>query len=151
MNTTFIANKMVKSPYVITANQTLRDAWDYMKACNIRHLPVYRDNAIVGIISERDLKAAMSLDKSDRLYVEDIMKTDLYLVPQITPLRKVVQYMADNKIGSALVVDPKDTLIGIFTTIDALYLLADLLEETELDDRILNETDYWPRGVSDSL
>ncbi len=148
MKTSFISQQMVKSPYVITADQVVSEAWNYMRECDIRHLPVYKKEKIVGIVSDRDLRAALATTGKYQLLVEDIMKTDVYLVPRMTPVRKVVQYMADNKLGSALIVDANENLIGIFTTTDALYMLADMLEEAEQSDLILDDSDYWPRGLS---
>jgi hypothetical protein len=43
-----------------------------------------------------------------------------YLVSPSTPLDEVVAAMAENRYGSALVVDERNRLVGIFTTVDAL-------------------------------
>jgi acetoin utilization protein AcuB len=146
-----IAQEVVKSPYVIHAHQDITEAWDYMKKCQIRHLPVYRGDEIVGIISDRDLRSVTALKSKYKLLVEDVMKTDVYLVERHTPIRKVAQYMADHKIGSALIVDQKEHLIGIFTTSDALYLLAHILEDSERSGLVLSDEDYWPRGFLESV
>jgi acetoin utilization protein AcuB len=42
-----------------------------------------------------------------------------YAVAPTTPLEEVVGAMADNRYGSALVID-RGKLVGVFTTVDAL-------------------------------
>ncbi|MBX2993670.1 MAG: CBS domain-containing protein [Bdellovibrionaceae bacterium] len=136
-----LATSMVKSPYIADADMDLNDALDYMRECNIRHLPIVESDKLVGIVSERDLKEALALDKSEDLSLRDIMKSEVYTVSAYDSLKDVVRDMAESKYGSAIVVNRKREVQGIFTTIDALRILADLLDKEQLNELVSVE-DY---------
>ena len=53
---------------------------------------------------------------------------DPYRVAPDTPAAQVLRHMADNHIGSALIVDD-GLLVGIFTSTDACRVLADYLDK----------------------
>lgn len=120
---------MVKSPFVIEPGASVREALELMRELEIRHLPVVEDDELKGLVSERDLQAAQA--KSRNIPVSELMKTELYAVGPDASLAEVVGMMADQKLGSALVVSPSDEVLGIFTTIDALRLLHEMLTEEE--------------------
>lgn len=124
---------MVKSPYVIEPGASVKEAYDLMRELEIRHLPVVENGELKGLVSERDLHPE---GKTTR--ISAVMKTDLYAVAPDAPLSEVVGAMLDRKLGSALVVSPDKEVIGIFTTIDALGILYEMLdqdgEELTLDD-----------------
>jgi acetoin utilization protein AcuB len=56
--------------------------------------------------------------------VEDAISTELYKVATDTPLKEVLQTMAERGVGSCLVVDGAK-LLGIYTSSDAVRMLAD--------------------------
>ncbi len=124
-----IGQEMIKYPYVTTSNRPIEEALIYMKDCNIRHLPVVDQSGLIGIVSERDILSYRGLNKSDELTVGDIMCKKPYVTSPQEPLTKVLQIMATEQMGSALVVDGKRQLVGIFTTTDALLLLAKIIDD----------------------
>lgn len=136
-----LATSMVKSPYIADADMDLSDALDYMRECNIRHLPIVESDKLIGLVSERDLKEALALDKSEALSLRDIMKSEVYTVSAYDSLKDVVTDMAESKYGSAIVVNRKREVQGIFTTIDALRILADLLDKEQFNELVSVE-DY---------
>lgn len=125
-----IADRMTKMPHSIGTEQTLSTAHDVMRSHDIRHLPVLHGGKLIGVVSERDLHLVETLHDVDasRVRVEEAMTQDVYAVPPKTPLRQVVFEMASRKLGSAVVVDGTK-VVGIFTTIDALESLAELLSD----------------------
>lgn len=52
--------------------------------------------------------------------VSDLMTTDVIKVKPETPLTEVVRLMLDNEIGSVVVVNEKDVLLGIITERDLI-------------------------------
>ena len=56
------------------------------------------------------------------------MTMDVYVAAPSTPLADAVLVMAENKYGSVVVVDGAK-IVGVFTTIDALNALTQLLAE----------------------
>lgn len=131
-----VGTYMVKGPYVCEPAQSVQDALEFMIECEIRHLPVVDEGRLVGIVSDRDLRAAAALPQAKKLLVEDVMKQDVFFATKEASLKEVVQEMRDRKLGSTVIVNSDREAIGIFTATDALGVLADLLE----NDR--SERDY---------
>ena len=118
---------MVKSPFVIEPTALAREALETMRDLEIRHLPVVEEGALVGLVSERDLTAAVAKIPSTK--ISQVMRTELYTVPPTAILTDVIGKMIDEKIGSALVVSEDAEVLGIFTTIDALRILFEMLDQ----------------------
>jgi len=127
MNLAQIAIQDVMSPLPITINaeQNLKFALERMQEHNIRHLPVLKGGKILGLLSERDIRFLESYEKVDasELIIEDAFTEGAYTVAPQTKLVEVCADMAAKKYSSALVVN-KGELIGIFTWIDALEVIA---------------------------
>lgn len=124
-----IKKYMTSMPHSIGSDQTLDIANSLMKEHQIRHLPVLTAGKITGMISDRDLKLALSIRGvvATRTKVEDIATSDVFFVKPDSRLDDVVKTMSEKKIGSAVVVD-NHHLVGIFTTTDALNALDELLQ-----------------------
>ena len=119
---------MTPSPCKIARNQPLSIAQRLMRGKGIRHLPVLDGDQVVGILSERDILLVESfpgVNPTD-LRVEEAMAPGPYQVTPDASLAEVVATLLERRIGSAIIVD-NDQVIGVFTTVDALRALADLL------------------------
>jgi acetoin utilization protein AcuB len=83
----------------------------------------------VGLLSQRDLLLveAMPGVNPTEVRVEEAMVQDVFTVPRDAPIGEIVETMLTKKLGSA-VVDDDGRVIGVFTTIDALRALHELLE-----------------------
>jgi CBS domain-containing protein len=93
---------------------------------------VQKGGALVGILSDRDLKLARSFPGASELVVDDVMTPDPYVVELDTPLDEVAFVMAQHKYGCAVVVDTFGRhAVGIFTANDALKCLGETLRERE--------------------
>jgi acetoin utilization protein AcuB len=119
---------MAPSPYTIEHTACLAKALAEMTSHQIRHLPVMRDEAVIGVISQRDITVANCVDgcDMDSVAVSEVMTDDLYSVEIGTNVKEVALNMYARKIGSAVVTDG-GKLVGVFTTVDALHALATLL------------------------
>jgi acetoin utilization protein AcuB len=81
------------------------------------------------MISDGDLYRAEAVNGANvsTLSVESIMTPKPYTVSPEAPIDEVVQEMAGNKLGSAVVVD-NGRVVGLFTATDALSAFAELLQ-----------------------
>jgi len=81
---------------------------------------------LVGLVSERDLDVVGALPGSRQLAVEDAMVPDVYVISEDASLAKVAADMARLKVGSAVVLKGEQ-VVGVFTAVDGLRALAELL------------------------
>ena len=123
---------MTPFPHHIDAHATLAAAAAIMEERDIRHLPVFDNGDIVGILSERDIERAKipghSLREESELRVGDLCTQRPYFVDVSDPLDRVLDTLVEKRIGSALVLKEGD-LVGVFTSVDACELLARMLRE----------------------
>jgi len=119
---------MTTNPYSIERNQPLAEAHRIMRTHGIRHLPVMDAGQLVGILSDRDLHLVETLRDVDpeQVPVEDAMALDVFTVDPDAQLDEVAEQMASQKYGSAVVMQ-NSKVVGIFTTINALTALSELL------------------------
>lgn len=124
-----IARYMTPHPHSIGTDQPLQKALEMMREFHIRHLPVLENSQLNGIISDRDIKFAMSLKGIDikTTLIRDIAHEDVYVANADTPLNSVINEMINKKLGSAVILD-NNKVVGIFTSHDALKSFQELLE-----------------------
>lgn len=117
---------MTPSPLTIGSDQPLSVAHRLMREHGIRHLPVLEDGKLVGLVSQRDLYFIETLRDvdPDKVTVAEAMTTETYVVTPRTHLETVAREMAQQRIGSAVVVDEQGKVVGVFTTTDALRALT---------------------------
>lgn len=122
---------MTPFPYSIDIDAPLSEARAFMRRRRIRHLPVTAQRAIVGLVTDRDIKLVLGPDfaypPEKELTVRDVCVENPYIVPASTPVAVVAATMARRHIGSALITK-RESLVGIFTSTDACRALAELLE-----------------------
>ena len=120
---------MTLQPWTIRKDAKMSQAHQLMREHRIRHLPVLEAGKLVGIVSERDLHLIETLPDChpDEVTVEEAMTVDVYTVTSDDPVVVVVEKMATHKYGSAVVMNPRGGVEGIFTTVDALQVLGEVL------------------------
>ena len=129
---------MTPFPYSIDVDAPLKDAHKLMHEHHFRHLPVTLAGAIVGVLTDRDIKLVLGPDfdypNESELTVRDAYVERPCVVSASTPVATVARTMAENHIGSAIVTK-NDKLVGIFTVTDACRALAEVLgDHGELSD-----------------
>lgn len=105
--------------------ESLLSIYEKMEQGGVRHVPIFQSDRLVGIITDRDLRNfSLCLDSIE---VQKVMAQDVYQVVCGTPLRDVVFDMSERKLGSAIVYDQENCEYSIFTSIDALNALNEIL------------------------
>jgi len=123
-----ISKYMTTTPRTVAGNITLAAAGRLMLEHGIRHLPVVDDGVLLGVITERDIRYVESFAfvQPDSVPIRGAMTEKPYTVAPETPLDEVVSTMAEQKYGSAIVVQ-NGHVVGVFTTVDACRALSELL------------------------
>jgi acetoin utilization protein AcuB len=123
-----VRDYMTKDPLTVESKTTLADAQHLMREKHIRHLPVVDGGKLVGVVSDRDLNFTESMHEVDpaTVTVDASMSPEPFTVAPDTSLEKVADTMAKNKYGSVMVLEG-DKLVGVFTTVDGMRALADVL------------------------
>ncbi|HEX8106523.1 MAG TPA: CBS domain-containing protein [Kofleriaceae bacterium] len=129
-----VSHVMTAQPWTIERDATLRDAHALMQAHQIRHLPVLEGGRLVGLVTDRDLRLLEATTPVDAATtpVDRAMTDRPFIVTSDTALDEVVSIMSDHKYGSAIVVG-RDGVEGIFTSVDACRVLAELLQREQIE------------------
>ncbi len=93
----------------------------------VRHVPIIENDQAIGVVSERDIKNLNNKEWASELTADDVMVHNPYTVSSGTLLKEVVYEMSTHKLGSALVNDKHGKVYGIFTSVDALNALIEIL------------------------
>jgi predicted transcriptional regulator len=124
-----IGSVMTRSPLAVSIDAAVRVAEDMMIDNEVRHLPVTDSEALVGMLSDRDIAFSSNVSESDladRLRVRDVCSLDVYAVPPEEPLDAVLSEMARRHLGSAVVTE-HGKIAGVFTVTDACRYFAEYL------------------------
>lgn len=114
-----VSDLMTTNLITVNLNETLAEAHAEMELGVVRHLPVVDDRGrLVGVVSDRDLLGVASSRKPRR--VVDVMTRHVVTTQPDAPASEAASMMLDHKIGSVLVVDEQDTLVGMVTQTDYL-------------------------------
>ena len=135
MGATKVGRYMTSAPVTVLPKMTVSEALDIMEAHVVRHSPVVSEEGeIMGLLSEREVVKYKAFLDTRAIRVREIMAPHPYCVKQGTPLKEVLLAMESKRFGSAIVTSQLGEIMGIFTTTDALRILAELLgneSETE--------------------
>lgn len=123
---------MTAFPYSVSLEASFDEASELMGHHNVRHLPVTKDQQVVGVITDRDMTSAMHVRSKSKgrseLSVKDLYMADPYIVGLDEPLDRILLTMAERHIGSAIVTRG-GKLVGIFTAVDACRSYGEYLRE----------------------
>lgn len=132
-----VKNWMSKQVVTIDVEDSMSRALSVIKEHKVRMLPVVRKGALVGVISDTDLKRASAsdattLDVHEMLYllskikIKDIMTKDPITVPPDYTIEETAELLLKNRISGAPVVDNNGHLVGIITRHDLFKVLIAL-------------------------
>lgn len=118
---------MSRLPAEVDRREPLSAVVQKMREQNCHHIPVMDGSHLYGILSHDDLHELALMDRSrtQPLVAGDVCTRDLLTVEPMAPIAAVAREMIERKVNSALVTDG-DVLVGIFTSTDALRLIAEL-------------------------
>jgi Predicted transcriptional regulator, contains C-terminal CBS domains len=135
-----VVDVMTKNPLVMTPDETMGQADELMVENRIRQLPVVDKGALLGIITDRDVRSFLAQSslvepeeraKALRTRVRDIMTAEPLTLSPEDDLRDAVELLIEDKIGGIPVVDEAEGLVGIVTYVDVLRCFLNRLEEEQ--------------------
>jgi IMP dehydrogenase len=109
---------IVRDPFTVTPDMTVRDVLEITRQHRISGLPVMRGKQVVGIVTNRDLRFETRLDEP----VSSIMtpRERLVTVREGAPLEEAKQLMHKHRLERVLVIDDGFELRGLITVKDIL-------------------------------
>jgi acetoin utilization protein AcuB len=130
---------MTPNPYAMSVTSTVRQLLRSLSEADVRHLPIVDDGALVGIISDRDLRGIRSVveDALERpgtarealgQPASSVMTSDVITVHPESDVSEAIDLMIEHRVGALPVVEPDSTkLVGIVSYVDALRVARDLV------------------------
>jgi acetoin utilization protein AcuB len=130
---------MTREPYVASARDSIRSVLAKLAEADVRHLPITEDGALVGIVSDRDLKEAVpsTIEALERPAdsagilarpISELMSTDVISVSPEDELVEAIDLMIEHRVGAIPVVEERtEELVGIVSYVDALRAARSLL------------------------
>jgi len=115
-------NGMILDPITLDKNALIADALALMKEYKIGGIPVVdKDNYLVGIVTNRDLRFEKRLSKP----ISDVMTTEnLITTTEGTDFEKAADILQEYKIEKLPVVDADKRLVGLITYKDIIKIKA---------------------------
>ncbi|HVY31945.1 MAG TPA: CBS domain-containing protein [Polyangiaceae bacterium] len=134
-----ISEIMSTAPFAVASTASVRHAINIMNEGDIRHVPVIEDGALVGILSDRDMRSLLPtfLERFDapqlaeRILsqpVSSVMSTDVLAVCPEDDVGEAIDLLIENRVGALPVIElGSRKLLGIVSYVDALRAARDLL------------------------
>lgn len=132
----FVADWMTRKVITVGPDESVSHAMHLMKDNGIKHLPVVKDGKLLGVISDRDIKAftpskATALDVYEINYllakatVKDAMGRQLNTTRPDEPVEAAALQMLERNVGCLPVLEG-DVLVGIISDRDIFRALVDI-------------------------
>jgi len=130
---------MTPDPFTLTEDDRVKTAVQHLLRAGIRHVPILRDGALVGIVTDRDLRRALPSVEAgaspakyqafmERTTLKQVMRSDPVTCTPDTDIADAVRIFVERKLGAIPVVDDGE-LVAILTQIDILRAFLSVLEE----------------------
>jgi CBS domain-containing protein len=130
---------MTSDPYASPVTITVRQALHALGEADVRHLPIVEKGALVGIVSDRDLRTVIpsaldAFEHPDQVRgilaqpIASVMNTDVLYVHPESEVAEAIDLMLEHKVGALPVVEPDSLkLVGIVSYVDILRAASELL------------------------
>lgn len=123
-----VGNRMTKNPITVAPDEHLSNAREKMTAGRFRRVPVVSGGELVGIVTDRDLRARAG--QLDRVKVDAVMNERLITITPASTVEEAATLMLKHQIGGLPVID-KGKLIGVITASDVLKAFLDVMGASE--------------------
>jgi acetoin utilization protein AcuB len=132
-----VRNWMNPTILSIDAKTSMAEAINLMKENQIKTLPVFDHEALVGVLTDRDLKRASASDATlleihellhllTRIKVRDIMSRNPITIPENYTVEEAAEILRDHHISGAPVMDAQGRMVGMISQNDLFNALMSL-------------------------
>jgi acetoin utilization protein AcuB len=155
----YVSDWMTKKVFTVNPDDSISDAIGLMKEEAIKHLPVQKNEKLIGIFSDRDIKEycpskATALDIYELNYllaktkVKEMMKSKVITTVPDTPVEEAAMTMLDHGIGCLPVVE-HGKLVGIISDRDIYRALVDITGVRHGGHRVYATIEDRPGSIKD--
>jgi CBS domain-containing protein len=136
-----VVDLMTLDPLTITTAETVGKADELMAENNIRQIPVVNGRELLGIVTDRDIRAFLSealvgepkaRERALGTAVGDIMTTEPLSIAPDDDLKDAVEMLIEQKFGAIPVVDEAEGVVGIVSYVDVLRNYLERLQEESI-------------------
>jgi acetoin utilization protein AcuB len=150
------------NPTVISteAQASMEEALHLMKENQIKTLPVFDRETLVGVLTDRDLKRASASDATllevhellhllSRIKVRDIMSRNPITIPDTYTVEEAAEVLRDHHISGAPVMDAKGRMVGMISQNDLFNALMSLTGVKRRGIHLAFEVEDRPGSIKD--
>jgi acetoin utilization protein AcuB len=128
---------MARRVFTTHPGAVLLDAYEIMQDHRVRHVPVVEDGKLIGIVSDRDVRSALPSRQRLRegtaslggallgTRISEVMTLMPFTTTPGASIREAAQLMCRQRVGALPVVDEAGRLVGIISSKDVLWAIAD--------------------------
>ena len=128
---------MTVDPQTVSATTPVMEAMQRLRDGGFRRLPVVRDDRLVGIVTDRDLKEATPSKATtlsiyelnyllSKLLVKDVMVAAVITVKPDDPIERAALLMEEHRVSGLPVIE-EEKIVGILTITDLLEAFVSVL------------------------
>lgn len=154
-----VGKRMTRNPITIPPDVSIAEAMEWMRREKVRRFPVVdKKGKLMGIVTREDLlhaspSSVTSLNMWEVSYllsqvkVKEVMTKDVITITEDVPIEEASRIMADNKIGSLLVMRD-GMVVGIITESDLFKTFLELFGAREKGIRVTLLAPYYKGSLA---
>jgi acetoin utilization protein AcuB len=146
----FVAKRMTPNPVTVPSTMSVSEATNIIKNGNFRRVPVVDNGKLVGIVTDRDLRAAAPSQATSlsvheinyllaKLQVGEIMTKAVITIGVEATIEEAALLMYTHRIGGLVVVGKTGAVAGIITETDIFKCFVDVMGLAEGRTRLTLE------------
>lgn len=130
-----VRDSMTRDVVTLGPEASVAQAWEIVRGRGVRHIPIVEDGRLVGLVSDRDLRDASPIRKSndggedENVFgwssMRDIMTRKPVTISPFDTIEHAAREIYERRIGCLPVVDGGE-LVGIITSSDMMRTLIEL-------------------------
>lgn len=153
---------MTPNPMVIAPDTPVLEALKLLGAHHFRRLPIVKDGALIGMVTDKDLKDAMPSKATtlsvwelnyllSKLTVSEVMASPVVTAFDHEFMEDAALRLQEHKIGGMPVLDKEGNLVGMITITDVLRAFTQIMGLQEGGERITIDVPDVPGSLNRAI